>query len=1601
MNDTQTFSLKAALDCHLLKIAPDTSLLAAITLMGQGGDNCARAPQDTTSDSAQNHAKRSSYALVMEAEHLVGILTERDVVKLAAQEINLTTTLVAEVMTQELITLPESDLQDPFAVLSVLRKNRIRHLPIMNQEGHVLGVATPDNIRSVLQPFDLYKLRRVEEMMSTQVIDAAPESTVLNLAQLMATHRVSCVVITQPGNAISTNRLSPIGIVTERDIVQFQALELNLSTLQAQAIMSTPLVCLSPEDSLWNAHQTMTRMRVRRLVVADAQGALVGIVTQTSILTALDPLEMQKTVVALQHQVKQLKDERIQWLQSRAFDLESQVQKSEERFRAIFNQTFQFIGLLEPDGTVIEANQTALDFGGLQREEVINRPLWETHWWMNSIEIQEQLKSAITRAAQGKFVRYEVDVMGVDRIATIDFSLRPLLDETGQVKLLIPEGRDISDRKQAEAALYQSEQRYASLAEAAPVGIFQTDANGDCVYVNSRWCRIAGITFGAAMGKGWVESIHPEDRELVATEWYRAAQTKCPFRLEYRFQTCMGLVTWVYGQAVAEIGPEGETIGYIGTVTDITERKEAESALKTSEVRLNEAQKIAHIGSWELNLQTNTLLWSDETYRIFEINPQRFKATYEAFLSAVHPDDRVQVNQAYVDSVKKQTAYEITHRLRMGDGRIKHISARGQTFYDGADHPMRSIGTFQDITKRQQIEDALADQVSQAQLVAQISSRFSNLASTELDGGIRQTLQDVAVFTETDAGFMAQLSSTDQTFQITHEYMAMGAKSHPSEPQNPSLSALPWMTHQILQGQVICIASLADLPTEAAMDKTHWQALGVHSLVTVPIRYQNHVMGWVSCASKRSHTPCEVPLPDQVSSGFFKAIELLKTVGEIFAHALQRRNADAALYQYQQHLEELVANRTAELQESEARFRTMADTAPMMIWVSDVNKRFTYFNQSRLIFTGRTLEQELDNGWTEGIHPEDCEAYRDSYLKAFEACQPFQREYRLQRYDEEYRWMLDIAAPRILPNGKFAGYIGSCIDITERKRMAQELFREKELAQVTLHSIGDAVITTNAQGQVEYFNPVAEQLTGWTASAAKGRPLMEVFRIVHEVTREPAENPVEQVLRDGCTTELDNHTVLISRQGTEYCIEDSAAPIRDRAGRMIGTVMVFHDVTQSRQLSHRLSWQASHDALTDLTNRRHFEQLLEETLKEVQQCQEVHVLGYLDLDQFKIVNDTCGHAAGDELLRQVSRLLKSQIRATDILARLGGDEFGLLLKKCSLEQANRIAEKLREAVQNYHFLWQAKAFRIGVSIGLVALQPDSQTLSEVLSAADAACYAAKSRGRNRINIYQADDSELAKQQGEQEWSLRIRQALEDNRFCLYRQAIVHTSNSDEAQIDHYEILVRMLNEQGEMITPGVFIPAAERYRLMTEIDRWVVQTFFAHVEGAQPKQCPTSENVPETLHLINLSGASVGDAQFLNFLKAQFAQHNVSPHAIGFEITETAAIANLDQAMLFINELKQLGCPFALDDFGSGMSSFGYLKTLPVDYLKIDGKFVRDIISDPATYAIVESINHVGHVMGLKTIAEWVENLDLQDQLAQMGIDYLQGYGIARPCPVF
>jgi diguanylate cyclase (GGDEF)-like protein len=387
-----------------------------------------------------------------------------------------------------------------------------------------------------------------------------------------------------------------------------------------------------------------------------------------------------------------------------------------------------------------------------------------------------------------------------------------------------------------------------------------------------------------------------------------------------------------------------------------------------------------------------------------------------------------------------------------------------------------------------------------------------------------------------------------------------------------------------------------------------------------------------------------------------------------------------------------------------------------------------------------------------------------------------------------------------------------------------------------------------------------------------------------------------------------------------------------------------------------------------------------------------HAMLYLDLDQFKLVNDTSGHAAGDELMRQISMLLQERLREGDTLARLGGDEFGVLLENCPAEPAIRIAEELRQTVTDFHFVWHTRSFAIGVSIGLVNIADGATTLAEVLSAGDAACYMAKEKGRNRVQVYHPKDSELAVRHGEMEWVARIHGALDADRFCLYSQEIVAV-NDPERPAQLFELLVRMIGEDGQLVPPMAFIPAAERYSLMPAVDRWVIRTAFAtiasmHAQGA----------VPGT-YMINLSGASIGADRFLDFIREELTQSGLAGDSVCFEITETAAIANLGKAAHFIAELRAMGCRFSLDDFGAGMSSFGYLKHLPVDFLKIDGSFVTDMLVDPIDSAMVEAINRIGHVMGKRTIAEFVESDLILASLRRIGVDYAQGYGIARPKP--
>lgn len=567
------------------------------------------------------------------------------------------------------------------------------------------------------------------------------------------------------------------------------------------------------------------------------------------------------------------------------------------------------------------------------------------------------------------------------------------------------------------------------------------------------------------------------------------------------------------------------------------------------------------------------------------------------------------------------------------------------------------------------------------------------------------------------------------------------------------------------------------------------------------------------------------------------------------------------------------------------------------------------------------------------------------------------------------------------------------VSLTKVRQTANALFHQKELAEVTIRSIGDAVITTDVASRVEYLNPVAERMTGWNNQEARGRPLREVFNIVDGIHLQPQTNPMETCLRENRVVGLDNNTVLIRRDGGRHFIEDSAAPIRDREGRLVGGVLVFYDTTEAHQAGHLIAYHSTHDSLTGLINRREFEHRLAALLAHASAHPDAHALMYMDLDQFKVINDTCSHRAGDQLMRQVSQTLRNHVRDNDLLARLGGDEFGLLVEHCSLERAVRIAESIRAAVAEFQFTWEDSAFDVRLSIGLVPFAGGGLSPAELLGQADAACHAAKDKGRDRIQVYESGDLDMARRHGEMRWVARITKALAEDRFQLFCQPI-RPLVADGRR--HGEVLVRMLDEDGRLIPPGDFIPPAERYGLMPALDRWVVRNALR----ALGERHRAGAGEQAGILAINLSGATLGDEDIEPFLRGQMALAGVPTSALCFEVTETAAVANLGEAAYLIRALQAAGCHFALDDFGSGMSSFMYLKQLPVNYLKIDGSFVRNIVGDPVSLAMVQSIHAVGKAMGIHTIAEYVENDAILRRLENLGVEYAQGYAVGRPEPL-
>jgi diguanylate cyclase (GGDEF)-like protein/PAS domain S-box-containing protein len=852
---------------------------------------------------------------------------------------------------------------------------------------------------------------------------------------------------------------------------------------------------------------------------------------------------------------------------------------------------------------------------------------------------------------------------------------------------------------------------------------------------------------------------------------------------------------------------------------------------------------------------------------------------------------------------------------------------------------------------------------------AQASIRFMQLESEESDPEVQAALDEARSALNADALVICLLDEKAEAFKSEISCLHARSRIKPSRLLGAELSSLAELGRQLEHvGYMQLDDCLTSGDARSAEDEWFCQA-GIRACVLICLAARGKPLGFMALCSED---------PVAWKPGFCQVMKLL---GAAYSAGIDRLRTQRQLEsaQERQQLETLAANDG--------------------VWDFDMMRNQTHFSPRWKKMLGYNEDELNDNlpDWRTLVHPEDAPVVQAKLREHLDgATEIFESVHRLRHRNGQWIWVLSRAKASRIGTRRHKRLVGVELDITERKQYEEALHREKESVLITLQSIGDGVIRTDADNCVEYLNPVAEELTGWRQDAAHGRPVDDLFKTYHEETCEPLENPLALSIRRGRSIKSIRPTLLIRTSDyQELFIESTASPIREPSGEIAGGVLVFHDVSESRELQRRLSFHASHDVLTGLFNRQEFEQRLENALRTTRSEGGRFALCILDLDQFKVINDGCGHSAGDALLAQLGALLKSKVRWRDSLSRLGADEFAVLMEGATLDEAMRAADALRAEVESFRFSWDERVFRLSVSVGVVPISPDSEDVAGLLAAADVACQAAKEAGRNRVHAYEVNDIVLMARRREMQWAARLNDALDADRFVLYRQRIEPLGQRREGNGgEHYELLLRLQDDSGEPVSPARFIRAAEQFGITPRIDRWVIRKAFDWLV-ANPAEL-------EALSVcsINLSARSLADERFLPFLVEQFERTQLPGDRFCFEITETAMVASYAQAQQFIARLRGRGCLFALDDFGSGMASFAPLRNLPVDYVKIDGSFVRAIEKDPIDRDVVKSIIELCQLLGRRTIAEFAETPAVVNMLRDLGVHYAQGYAIGEPRPV-
>ncbi len=848
-----------------------------------------------------------------------------------------------------------------------------------------------------------------------------------------------------------------------------------------------------------------------------------------------------------------------------------------------------------------------------------------------------------------------------------------------------------------------------------------------------------------------------------------------------------------------------------------------------------------------------------------------------------------------------------------------------------------------------------------------IAVDFQSMSAADAAMRLGANLELLREATRADTAFHIALDPETTAFTDVAAAHGLLATGNHEQLRGLSLDALPWFRSRLAPLRVSELRDTAKARGDQAVDAALWCDLGIGSVLMIAYYIEGRPAGALGIAGARPREQWDVQLH-----------LLLKLVGSSLAIGLERIAIQARLSDLEERNELALSSANDGLWDF--------DTLNNRVYLSPRWKAMLGYDESQ-------VGQAPD--WRTLVHTDDMSRVQAAIRDHVAGKTPlFESMHRMRHATGEWRWVISRAKARVDENGRLIRLVGVELDITERKLYEEALFREKESAQITLQSIGDGVVTTDAHGVIDYINPVAEQLTGWRLEDSQGRAIEEVFRAFHEETCEPLENPLSVAIRRTRSIKSVRPMLLIRRDGNEIYVESTASPIRDGSGAVSGGVLVFHDVSEARELNRRLSYHASHDVLTGLVNRREFEHRMERALKSAKAHETSYALCYLDLDQFKLVNDTCGHSAGDNMLREVASLIKDAVRDSDTVGRIGGDEFALLLVGCPLEKARQIADDVVRSVNDYRFVWKDKIFNIGVSVGLVEIGRDGATIEDIINSADSACYVAKKQGGVHVHVYSAREEASARHRGEIHWLQKLQAALRDNAFELYIQPIVHAQRGGERG-PALEVFVRLKAENGVPGTPtSEFIRAAERYRLMPHIDRWVVQAVLSAL-GRGGLKLPAGRSIA-----INLAGQTLGDVDFLEYVVDCFDHTGAAPGDICFEVTESAVVANMDHARRFIEVLHGMGCEFALDNFGSGLSSFSNLKTLPMDYLKIDGSFIHNLAGDSVNQALVAAMIDLSRTLNFRVVAEHVEDQRSLDTVKRMGIDFVQGFIVGRPQPL-